>query len=291
MLDSWMPQKTIVADNQIMPKDLGLLNLCGLTLDYGVSSHIGQRRTNQDAVHLPTQSIKSNGSGYLFAVADGMGGHYGGGIASQMACDRLKKYESEINCIMNRNAEDFSRDLTEEIIRIDRSIRLLGLRDKKLEDMGTTLSCLIITQKHSIIAHVGDSRIYRFRKGHLTCLTFDHTFVQDMIFEDEVDPQKAHLHPLRHMLTRAVGAGEPLNLVDTRIDPLKQADRFLLCTDGLFNAVADSIIIDQLSADVPSSETSERLVMKALQNDARDNITALVIKLNRRGNNFPTEGG
>ena len=120
----------------------------------------------------------------------------------------------------------FKRHLEETVLRIDRQICRHGYRVPALADMGTTLSCLIMTARHTIIAHVGDSRIYRLRRGHLTCLTTDHTFVQDMIFEGEVDPTHAAKHPLRHMLTRVVGTQEPLEWVDTRIDPLLCGDRF-----------------------------------------------------------------
>jgi serine/threonine protein phosphatase PrpC len=260
-----------------------------LSRDYGLCTHIGQRQLNQDEVLVSSAPGTLNGNGHLFAVADGMGGHPGGGFASRMACDRLN-YFYERN-IWNKGKQipaDISRHLVEAVIRADRSIRLHGLKDKDLEDMGTTLSCLVITDTHSIIAHVGDTRIYRLRKGHLACLTVDHTFVQDMIFEGEVDPGSAHLHPLRHMLTRAVGTGEPLELVDSRIDPLKNNDCFLLCSDGLYNNLADAKIIDLLSNRPIASESASKLVTQALQNGARDNITAIVIKMQRVGNLYPT---
>ncbi len=261
------------------------------SIDVGVSSHIGRRPYNQDAVRMTTTPMPLNGKGSLFAVADGMGGHPGGDLASHMACDGLNSYyEPKIKEKEKRNPADISRYLVEAIIRIDRWIRLQGLRDRKLEDMGTTLSCLVITNTHSVIAHVGDSRIYRLRKGHLACLTVDHTFVQDMIFEGEVDPGKAHLHPLRHMLTRAVGTGEPLALVDSRIDPLNTKDCFLLCTDGLYNILTDTCILDLLSIQSIASETAAKLVKRALQNGARDNITAIVIKLERYDKVYPTSG-
>jgi protein phosphatase len=175
--------------------------------DYGVFSHIGQRRQNHDVVMVTQTRMPSGQTGRLFAVADGMGGHSGGGIASRLACDGLKQYfEKELNNKIGNDPEEIARRLSEAILRMDRRIRREVLRDSSLEDMGTTLSCLAISDTHSIIAHVGDSRIYRLRNGALSCLTVDHTFVQDMIFEGEVDPEKAHLHPLRHMLTRAVGS-------------------------------------------------------------------------------------
>ncbi len=257
------------------------------SIDYGVSTHIGQRHHNQDAVRVTSAPVSLNGKGHLFAVADGMGGHPGGGLASRLACDGLNNYyRKKIMGQPKPNPIDISRYLTEAIMRIDRYIRLQGLRDSKLEDMGTTLSCLVITGTHSVIAHVGDSRIYRLRKGRLSCMTVDHTFVQDMIFEGEVDPAKAHLHPLRHMLTRAVGTGEPLPWVDNRIDPLHTSERFLLCTDGLYNALTDLRMLDLLSRQFVATDAAVKLVTQAQRNGARDNITAVVIDFGRYDNAY-----
>ena len=269
------------------PKSERVLNPDPYSIEYGVSTHIGRRHYNQDAVRVTTAQMPLNGKGRLFAVADGMGGHPGGSLASRLACDGLDNYyEKKIKEQAKRNPTDISRHLAEVFIRIDRCIRLHGLIDSGLEDMGTTLSCLVITHSHSIITHVGDSRIYRLRKGHLTCLTVDHTFVQDMVFEGEIDHRKAHLHPLRHMLTRAVGTGEPLALVDSRVDPLKTKDYFLLCSDGLYNALTSACILDLLSNQPIVSETAGKLVTQALQNGARDNITAIVIRIEQRDNVF-----
>ena len=250
-----------------------------LSFDYGLCTHIGKREHNQDEVLVPSAAGALNGHMTLFAVADGMGGHPGGGIASRMACDRLRDFDKRY--IRNKGIQrpaDIRRRLVEMVLRTDRAIRLQGLVNYDLEDMGTTLSCLILTRTHSVIVHVGDSRIYRLRKGRLSCLTVDHTFVQDMIFEGEVDPEQAHLHPLRHMLTRAVGTGEPLEWVDSRIDGIKAGDCFLLCTDGLYNAMAERNILDSLADRSEAADTAAELVAKALKHGARDNITVVVVK-------------
>jgi protein phosphatase len=153
-----------------------------LSIDYGVYTHIGKREHNQDEVLVPSAPMALNGNMKLFAVADGMGGHPGGGIASRIACDRLSDFDKRY--IRDKGIQtpaDISRRLVEVVLRTDRAIRLQGLGNYDLEDMGTTLSCLIFTKTHSVIVHVGDSRIYRLRNGRLSCLTVDHTFVQDMI--------------------------------------------------------------------------------------------------------------
>ncbi|MBU4317480.1 MAG: protein phosphatase 2C domain-containing protein [Proteobacteria bacterium] len=249
-------------------------------IDHGVYSHIGKRRHNQDAVKVISESTSMTDKRWLFAVADGMGGHKGGGVASELACDGLNHYyERRSNSIRPQRAKSIRDRLVETIIRIDRNIRLYGLRSSDLEDMGTTLSCLVITPEHSIIAHVGDSRIYRLRNGHLSCLTVDHTFVQDMVFEGEVKQEEAHLHPLAHMLTRVVGSREQLTHVDSRIDPLKLKDSFLLCSDGLYNTLTNKCILDLLSNESSASTTAVKIVKQALQEGAMDNVTVIVVKI------------
>lgn len=252
-------------------------------VDYGVSTHIGGRSQNQDDLFIAPEIAFSKGRGFVFAVADGMGGHPGGEVASRLACERLKAYFEKPKKFQSKfGAPDIRRQLAEIFIRIDRRIRLRGSKEKEYEDMGTTLSCLVLTHSRSIIGHVGDSRIYRLRKGRLTCLTVDHTFVRDMMFEGAIDSRQAGRHPLRHMLTRAVGTGEALALVDTRIDLVQKKDRFLLCTDGLYNTLPDQRISLLLSKELTAGKIAEQLIHAALENGVRDNVTVIVINMDPR---------
>ena len=245
---------------------------------YGARSHIGGRKTNQDELRLPLPNEESNGRGILFAVADGMGGHKAGATASRMASEGLTGYfNHRIAAGGSYTASVLRRHLEEVIHRSARHIRLAGRRHRELEDMGTTLSCLVLLERFTIVAHVGDSRVYRLRKGHLTRLTTDHTFVQEMVDEGEVKPEEAVFHPLRNLLTRAVGTMESLEMVDTRIDRLHPGDHYLLCSDGLYNAVDDQRIAGLLSAGVSARSMAAELVDAALANNARDNVTAVVI--------------
>lgn len=211
------------------------------------------------------------------AVADGMGGHNGGGIASRFACEALEDCYGNITESNSKlKPEQLCRLLTDAIFRIDRRLRYRARQTEDMQDMGTTLTCLALTASHSIIGHVGDSRIYRWRRGHLSCLTKDHTFVQEMITEGEIDPAAANKHPLRHLLTQAVGTAEPLEHVLARVDRIKAGDRFLLCTDGLHNWVPDEQISNVLALDGGADLLASNLVNAALMNKARDNVTALV---------------
>jgi protein phosphatase len=175
------------------------------------------------------------------------------------------------------------RHLTETVLRVDRLVRQRAASRESLNHMGTTLSCLLMADGHSIIAHVGDSRIYRWRRGHLTCLTTDHTFVQEMIFEGEVSPEKADVHPLRHLLTQAVGTVEPLDHVAVRMDRIFDGDRFLLCTDGLHNVLNAGRLAAVMSLDKDAGSIAEDLVAAALCQKTTDNVTALVVRLLEKG--------
>jgi protein phosphatase len=169
------------------------------------------------------------------------------------------------------------RSLEETVLRTGLALFLAGRKTPGLEEMGTTLSCLVVTARRTLIAHVGDSRIYRLRNGRLTQLTTDHTFVQDMVFEGDISPEAAADHPLRHMLTRALGAVETLEQVDTRVDPRRDGDRFLLCTDGLHDVVPAERIQERLSRHAPPAQIARKLVDDALERGGRDNITVLTI--------------
>ncbi len=249
------------------------------TFTYAAETHIGRRARNEDAVRIP-----SSENDLLFAIADGLGGHSGGDLASRLACQGLTRYDQDRTAEPSAlHPESVSRRLVATVLRIDKLIRLHGRNDAALADMGTTLSCLVLAQGQSIIAHVGDSRIYRLRRGHLTCLTTDHTFVQDMIFEGQVDPERAASHPLRHLLTRSVGTPEPLEWVDTRIDDVFRGDRFLLSTDGLHTALSAERLAAVLGKPWNPQRVAARLVSEALQAGANDNISAIVIFVSESG--------
>lgn len=249
----------------------------------GACTHVGTvRSANEDTYLQAPSGGRGEGSlsDRLWAVADGMGGHNGGREASRLACRGLQDF-------LDRQPPDpgdfspraLSRHLAESVLRVDRLVRQRAAARPSQAHMGTTLSCLLLADGHSIIAHVGDSRVYRWREGRLSCLTTDHTFVQEMIFEGELDPAQAHRHPLRHLLTNAVGTAEPLCQVDERIDRVRAGDRFLLCTDGLPNVLAPQHLAAAMARDWRPGEIAEALVRAALDRNARDNVTALVVAL------------
>jgi protein phosphatase len=252
----------------------------------GYCTHVGGRAVNEDAWYPATETDQGseNPRGHLWAVADGMGGHSGGREASHLACRGLQAFfERPLADPGDRSSKALCRHLTETVLRVDRLVRQRAASRESLAHMGTTLSCLLLADGHSIIAHVGDSRIYRWRHGHLTCLTTDHTFVQEMIFEGEVSPEKADVHPLRHLLTQAVGTDEPLDHVAVRRDRICDGDRFLLCTDGLHNVLDAERLAAVMSLDKDAGRIAEDLVAAALNQNTPDNVTALVVRLLEKG--------
>jgi protein phosphatase len=251
---------------------------------YAAATHIGRRQRNEDSLQVPFPELIVEYRGHLFAVADGIGGHSGGAVASRMACQGLGNYCQNLKAAKRPlDMQCLSRHLCETMMRIDRQIRLRGRIEAELVDMGTTLSCLVLTDNKTIIAHVGDSRIYRLRGGYFTCLTTDHTLVQEMVFEGFATPEKAAVHPMRHLLTSSVGTAEPLEWIDSRIDRLCPGDRFLLCTDGLHDALTQARMAHILGHSWKPRRIAAQLIAEALLAGGKDNISVIVICLNGSG--------
>jgi protein phosphatase len=269
-----LPSASVAARNA----GFGVCTFENVRMAYAAVTHTGRRQRNEDALQVPHTKMGYDSGCCLFAVADGIGGHRGGQVASKMACSHLLcRFRHPIPGKRPLNAERLRRHLSEAVLRIDRRIRRCGLRNAALADMGTTLSCLVLARERSIIVHVGDSRIYRLRREFLTCLTTDHTLVREMVFEGLVAPEKEASHPLRHLLTRSVGTGEALEWVDSRTDRVYTGDRFLLCTDGLHTALAEKQIAEILGGSDSPRQIATELVTQALHAGAKDNVSVIVI--------------
>lgn len=145
--------------------------------------------------------------------------------------------------------------------------------------MGTTLSAIALLHKQAVIAHVGDSRIYRLRRGNLKKLTTDHSLVQELLDEGSITEDMAANHPFRNKLTRVVGTGEPLEMVETNRCAIAPGDRYLLCTDGLYGDIASNEITAIMSDSSAPQQAAEELLNLALQRGGHDNATAIVAYL------------
>lgn len=202
----------------------------------------------------------------LYAVADGMGGHLGGEVASSIA----------IATVRERFEEGGAEAVPNAIREANDAILERGHADVEVAGMGTTLTSAVLTATTLHIAHVGDSRAYLLRDGELTLLTEDHTLVGDMVREGSLTDEQARVHPRRSILVRALGI-EPHIEIDHLELPVGDGDRILLCSDGLNSMVADAAIAEILAGEGAPARACGRLVGAARVAGGADNITVIVI--------------
>lgn len=227
---------------------------------WATATHQGMvRDQNEDTVY-PKSSGESDDE-VLVIVADGMGGHVAGEVASRLAVNAAA-----------------SNDLaaTDRVAAGNRAIREEVARDPGLEGMGTTMTLLEIDDELATIAHVGDSRAYLLRDGELRQLTEDHTVAAEYMAQGQLSPEEAANHPQRHMLLRTLGLTRFVNVDEVKTD-LRPGDRILLCSDGLTEMVSDSQITKTLGEGTPD-EVVWALVEMANKAGGVDNISVAVVE-------------
>lgn len=241
-------------------------------------THIGNKRKHNEDALLVDPALG------LYAVADGMGGHAAGEIASARATDVLKKHVQNNQRILQAFAKEptpFHRNaalnLVEQAIqRACGEIYRLANKDSAKRGMGTTLVCLLVAGYRAVIGHVGDSRIYLLRKGHCHRLTEDHTLVAAQLKAGSITKAEAAASQLRNVITRAVGIQESVQ-VDTLTLDLLPNDIFLLCSDGLHTYLDDPEMASVLKSVTPK-ELPSKLIALANERGGKDNITAVVVE-------------
>ena len=219
------------------------------------------RKNNQDAV------ILGNG---LAGVADGMGGHKGGEIASAGLRDGL----------LNKT-KGFSPDsdkLREAVQNVNRELWEQQEADASLTGMGTTLTVIWPTKNEMIIGQVGDSRAYLLREGELIQVTDDHSMVADMVRKGVLTEEQAACHPMRNYITRAVGTEETVE-IDLSVHDRKHGDRWLICSDGMYGMVSRTDL-HQLMMTENMEEAADRMLQAALEGGGKDNISLILIQDN-----------
>ncbi|MDR7188108.1 protein phosphatase [Microbacterium sp. BE35] len=227
-------------------------------------SHTGKvRSNNQDSGYAGSN---------LFVVADGMGGHAGGDVASSLAISRLEGLDRPFDS--TAEAERALRDAISDAA-VD-LVDTVGVRPE-LAGMGTTVSALIMVDDYAVIAHIGDSRIYLFRDGALTQITTDHTFVQRLVDSGRITPEEARYHPRRSVLMRVLGDMDTDPELDTFIMPTQPGDRWLLCSDGLSGVVDDPHTSKALGLGLAPGRTADNLLKQALDGGAPDNVTIVIV--------------
>ena len=210
-------------------------------------------------------------SGTVFAVADGMGGHSAGEVASAIA----------VRCIEEADTAPLAgaEAVAELVHTINAEIHNEANRDSTQRGMGTTLALAAVVAGDIpafVVANVGDSRTYLLRDGSLRQVSTDHSYVQELVDEGALTPGEARRHPLRNIVTRALGIDAAVD-VDTWTIPAVQGDRLMLCSDGLVDEVDDDDILDVLSTATTPDDAAGRLVTAAKFAGGKDNITVVVI--------------
>lgn len=215
--------------------------------------------------------LSSYPNGYLCLIADGMGGHAAGEVASKIAAEGFAQ-------ALQEETRPLSEEIIDELVqKVNHAIYQKSKEDIALSGMGTTLSLAVIKDHTVFLAHIGDSRIYLWQKGKLRQLTKDHTLAAELLRLGEISEKQALTSSYRHMLTRSLGVDSQVK-VDIETFALLPNDRLLLCTDGLYNYLTDRELTKYLSKNLPVTKLCEKLTAKALQEGGSDNITVLCIE-------------
>ena len=228
------------------------------------------RKGNEDSYYAPSQSRPKDPQFFL-CVADGLGGHNAGEIASQLAVRTMVTSMQTMegnNQMLDHPFETMQRLFFEA----NDKIHMLSTESEKMYGMGTTLTAAVCKKHMVCIAHVGDSRAYLFNEDGLVQITTDHTFVQTLIQSGQLTEKAALTHPYRHVITRAVGIEQFLE-VDFFEADWKLGDTLLLCSDGLTNMVSDEEIADIFKHKNSLEDQGSALLGLALEHGGKDNIT------------------
>ena len=229
-------------------------------------SHVGLVRKGNEDSYLINSSLG------LFVVADGMGGHEAGEVASKVAVKSLERTLTQ--------APDGETALRDGILAANSEIFGMAQADSKLNGMGTTLTAVYYHSGKVLIGHVGDSRAYLIRNFVATLLTRDHSLVNELVQSGHITEEEALNHPQRHVVTRALGI-DPMVEIDLLVQEIKAGDRLVLCTDGLSNLVSAEEIAETFNHSRGTDNRGlplERLKQLALERGGYDNLTAVLIE-------------
>lgn len=224
----------------------------------------GIREHNEDAC------LDLSGNG-LWLVADGMGGYQAGDVASQLICDTVTSEQRRHGGILNRSS------LQQALLLANQRIRQYGTDCLSGQTLGSTVVALLVESGYYHLFWAGDSRCYRVRDQQLEQLSTDHSQVAELVQQGAISPEEAELHPLAHVITRALGVDEPLEL-DYRSGEVRPGDCFMLCSDG----VSKELSADQLQGFLsggPIDEVCQAMMHSLLIKGCNDNITCIIVKV------------
>ncbi|MBX3173234.1 MAG: Stp1/IreP family PP2C-type Ser/Thr phosphatase [Gemmatimonadaceae bacterium] len=237
----------------------------------GASSDVGMIRAGNEDNFFAEADEKRG----VFVVADGMGGHAAGEVASEMAVQIISRHLLALNCVKDAGSADLVRKAMQDA---NRAIfeRMLAETDK--QGMGTTASVMVLCDHGYLIGQIGDSRVYLLRDGALTQITKDHSYVQEQVDAGLLTPEQARYHPYSNVITRCVGASEEVE-ADIYTGEVKVGDVFLLASDGLTGMVDDRRLQQLLLARTGPGRIVDSLIAEANGRGGLDNITSIVIQV------------
>ena len=266
-------------------------------VDVSGLTHLGRIRTNNEDHFLVTRATRgletiqtslpagdlperAGEVNYVMVVADGMGGHAAGEVASRLAISALVGLALQIPdwifWVDSEHALEMERRTRRAVQQVGSMLVDRGRQDAALRGMGSTLTVARSCGRDLLIVHVGDSRAYLLRAGRLERLTKDHTYAQMLVDAGQLSADDVALSGVRHILTNALGGSDKQVDVDVDFLRLEDGDRLLLCSDGLTDGVDDETIAAALGGALPSSEICDQLLKRALDGGGRDNITLIV---------------
>jgi serine/threonine protein phosphatase PrpC len=225
------------------------------------------RKINEDSVlDLPSRG--------LWVVADGMGGHAAGDVASQMIVETLRQVPSV------DKLSDFVNVVEDHLMEANRKLFEMSISGPEQRVIGSTAAALLAFGNHCLCAWVGDSRVYRLRDGEFQQVTRDHSEVEEMLEQGLITLEDAVDHPSGNVITRAVGGARTL-FVDLELLELQKGDRFLVCSDGLYKELSEDEMQDCLASG-NCKQVSQNLVDMALARECADNVTVVVVEFDQR---------
>lgn len=241
------------------------MKICGLT-DNGLS-----RENNQDSMFVSEFKDLP-----LFIVADGMGGHNAGDMASSIAVETIKSrfYENKDHLL---DKDDIVKTIKESVCEANKKVYFRSLATPQCSGMGTTLTMAYIFSEYIFIGHIGDSRAYYINK-RIEQVTEDHSLVNELIKNGSITKEEAIDHPQKNVITKALGTSIDIE-VDIQDIRYNSGDALIICSDGLSNMVDENSILDIVKSETDVNSACNRLVNLAKENGGLDNITLIIIKL------------
>ncbi|EKQ54001.1 MULTISPECIES: Stp1/IreP family PP2C-type Ser/Thr phosphatase [unclassified Clostridium] len=232
----------------------------------GLVSDVGLKRTlNEDfASYLEKEEFK------IYVVADGMGGHNAGEVASEMAAIRIVNYVNE-----NYSTEKEGKLIVEAIEKVNRDIFNYSNTSENLNGMGTTVTACLMTKEFTHIANVGDSCCFAIKNNEIKKITKDHSLVQELVDSGSISEKEAENHPKKNIITRALGTCDSVN-VDVFELNNNEYDMYILCSDGLTNELTKEEILQVVIEEEDYLNMANKLVFLAKEKGGRDNITVLL---------------